>query len=244
MSGRNLIVSGGPLHDFASTTAGLVEAIGRCGVTSIVPTDPTDALDRVAERPGWDLVTVNALLWRMPAERHAPLRDAWAFRLGDDHADSLGRHVAEGGALLACHTAPICFDGDARWRALLGASWDWGRSHHPPLGPAAIRPTEAAEGHPITEGAGPFEVVDEVYADLDLDDDVEPLLVGEVDGRDQPVLWARTVGRGRVVVDLLGHHRDAIEQPAHAAVLRRAVTWLVGRSPSGALAASTSEVAS
>lgn len=226
MIARNLVVSGGPLHDFFATTDTLVALAADEGVASTVPLDPTDALDQVGEPPGWDLVTVNALLWRMPAERHAPLRDGWGHRLADAHAEALLAHVTGGGGLLACHTAPICFDDDPRWRALIGAAWSWHRSHHPPLGPAQVEPTAAGADHPLTSTTPPFDIVDEIYAELDLEDDVVPLLTSAVDGRPQPVLWARSVGRGRVVVDLLGHSPVAIAQPEHEAVLRRAIRWL------------------
>jgi hypothetical protein len=224
---RNLVVSGGPLHDLDATTAALVALGDEVGLSSEVPLDPTGALDVLAEHASWDLVTMNALLWRMLAPRHAHLREAWTYRLDPRHGDALVRHVHEGGGLLACHTAPICFDGAASWRSLLGATWDWQRSHHPPLGPAVVHPTPAAADHPITAGIGSFEVVDEIYADLALDADVEPLLVSVVDGKPQPVLWTRQVGRGRVVVDLLGHHVASTTQPVHAEVLRRSLRWLI-----------------
>ncbi|MEZ5182288.1 MAG: ThuA domain-containing protein [Acidimicrobiales bacterium] len=229
MTGRNLVVAGGPLHDFAATTDGLVALAAAEGLASTLPTDPTAALDLLVDER-WDLLTVDALLWTMPAERHAPLRDEWRFELADRHADALVAHVEGGGALLAVHTAPICFDGDARWRRLLGATWDWERSHHPPLGPVAVRRTAVGGTHRITASTDAFELIDEVYADLEVDDDVEPLLVSPVGGVDQPVLWARRVGRGRVVVDLLGHHRPSLDHPDHATVLRRALRWLVAPS--------------
>lgn len=234
MTGRNLVITGGPLHDFPATTAALVALADAEGLASTVPLDPSAALDQLVDDPGWDLVTIDALLWRMPAERHAHLRDGWRFELDDRHADALLAHVEAGGALLAMHTAPICFDGDPRWRALLGAAWDWDRSHHPPLGPVRVRRTAAGAAHPITAAADDVDLVDEVYADLAIDDDVDPLLTSAVDGVDQPVLWAREVGEGRVVVDLLGHDRPSLDHPAHAAVLRRALRWLVGGSSSPA----------
>lgn len=227
MSPRNLVVSGGPLHDFTATTATLVALADAAGFASVVPGDPREALDLLVDDPEWDLVTVDALLWQMPAERHAPLRERWAFALRDEQADALHEHVAEGGGLLACHTAPICFDGHPRWRSLLGASWDWHRSHHPPPSRTEVRRTDAGRHHPITADLGGFEVIDEVYADLDLDDDVDPLLTAEVDGSAQPVLWARTVGAGRVVVDLLGHDHRSLDTPGHAAALRAALAWLL-----------------
>jgi type 1 glutamine amidotransferase len=227
VSPRNLVISGGPLHDFAATTAALVDLADAAGFASVVPDDPREALDLLGHDPTWELVTVNALLWQMPAERHAPLREEWAFVLDDAHADALHEHVVRGGGLLACHTAPICFDGHPRWRSLLGASWDWARSHHPPPSRTAVRPTQAGRHHPITARLDDFEVVDEVYAGLDLEGDVVPLLTAEVDGSSQPVLWARTVGSGRVVVDLLGHDHRSLDAPGHVAALAAAIAWLV-----------------
>jgi hypothetical protein len=240
---RNLVVSGGPLHDLDATTAALVALGDELGITSEVPLDPTEALDRLADGTSWDLVTVNALLWRMPAPRHAHLRDAWFYRLAPAHGDALVRHVRAGGGLLACHNAPICFDGAAPWRSLLGAAWDWDRSGHPPLGPAWIRPTSAAAIHPITCDISPFEVVDEIYSHLAWDADVDPLLVSDVDGEAQPVLWSRRVGEGRVVVDLLGHHVASTNQPAHAEILRRSMRWLTTRAPAAPHAARAPEAA-
>lgn len=233
MTGRNLVLSGGPQHDFAATTAALVALAAEEGIESVVPDGPDDALDLLASDPGrFDLVTVNALWWQMPAARHDHLRNAWGYRLSDRHAHALHRHVADGGGLLALHTAVICFDGHPCWTDLLGATWDPDRSWHPPLGSAVVRATERGRLHPLTAGVPDFALTDEVYVDLDRSasgsEGPDPLLVSAVDGVDQPVLWCRTVGKGRVVVDLLGHDAAAIGHPAHAEVLRRSLRWSTG----------------
>lgn len=224
---ENLLISGGPLHDFASSSDALADALAEAGVRSTIVDDAHDALATLAADPDtWDLVTVNALLWRNDSERHAHLRDRWAFTLGDDEAMTIERHVRTGGGLLACHTAPICFDRDPRWVACIGASWNWGRSSHPPEGPALVSPTAAGARHPVTAGIGPFTIVDEIYGFLDRDADVEPLLTSRHGGTDHPVLWARAVGRGRVVTDVLGHSPAAMGHPEHRAILRGAARWL------------------
>ena len=66
----------------------------------------------------------------------------------------------------------------------------------------------------------------EVYGSLDLTAEVEPLLTSPHEGADHPVLWARQVGRGRVVTDVLGHDAAAMAHPVHAEILRRAARWL------------------
>ena len=66
-----------------------------------------------------------------------------------------------------------------------------------------------------------FTTVDEVYGFLDVAPDVEPLLTSAHGGAEHPVLWARPVGAGRVVTDLLGHDVGAVTHPSHREVLRR-----------------------
>ena len=226
----NLLISGGPVHDFDASSAALVDLLSEAGVQSTVFDDPHEAVDALDQRPdSWDLVTVNALRWQMGSERHADLRDRWAFSLRDDEAETLERHVHNGGGLLACHAAAICFDANPRWAACIGATWNWDRSSHPPRGSALISPTAAGRHHPLTTGIAEFTTVDEIYGFLDQDPDLVPLLTSPHGGTDHPVLWARRVGRGRVVTDLLGHDAAAMAQPDHREILRRAARWLTTR---------------
>lgn len=244
----NLVISGGPLHDFAASTAVVVDALAAAGVDSTVVEDPHDALRRLSERPrSWDMVTVNALHWSAGAPRHAHLREEWSFSLTGAESLAVERYVRDGGGLLACHTAVICFDGDARWVGCLGATWDWDRSTHPPLGPARIEATGSGADHPLTRGIDGFDTVDEVYGFLELAPDLVPLLTGAHGGVDHPVLWERRVGRGRVVVDLLGHDAAAMGRPEHREVLRRAAQLLTSpdpTSPAGSVPAASSPPAS
>lgn len=223
----NLVISGGPLHDFAASTAALVDTLAEVEVHSTVFDDPHVAFRALRDQPdAWDLVTVNGLHWEAASERHAHLRDEWSFTLDDAESVALDRYVRAGGGLLACHTAVICFDGDPRWAACLGATWDWERSMHPPLGPADVVPTAAGAVHPVTAGMAGFTTVDEVYGFLAVAPDLEPLLTSAHDGAEHPVLWARQVGAGRVVTDLLGHDLAAMNHPSHRELLRRAARWL------------------
>lgn len=231
---NNLMISGGPLHDFDATSGVLTDLLAEVGLRSTLFDDPHEALHVLAERPeSWDLVTVNALRWQMGAERHAHLRDRWAFTLRAGEAATLERYVRAGGGLLACHAAAICFDGDPAWVACIGATWSWDRSSHPPQGPALISPTATGRIHPITAGTAAFTTVDEIYGFLDYAPDLEPLLTSAHGGSDHPLLWARSLGRGRVVTDLLGHDASAMSQPDHRRIVRRAARWLMAPDHSG-----------
>ena len=230
----NLLISGGPLHDFAASSGALVEVFTEASVESTVFDDPRAALAELAAEPeAWDFVTVNALRWEMASQRHAAHRDAWAFTLREDEAHTLDRHVRSGGALLACHTATICFDSHPLWAGLIGATWNWERSSHPPQSLARVTPTAAGRKHAITSGIQEFVTNDEIYGFLDYAPGLVPLLTSRHGGTDHPVLWARSVGKGRVVTDLLGHDAQAMRQPEHREILARAARWMCDQqSPS------------
>ncbi|HEV2677371.1 MAG TPA: ThuA domain-containing protein [Aliidongia sp.] len=218
---RNLILTGGIGHPFADASAALADILAADGIVSTVTEDIEQGL---AGLDGFDLVTVYALRWRMLiGEKYAPHREQWAFSLSDAGRQALTRFVEAGGGLLALHTAVICFDDWPGWHRLLGAEWIWGRSAHPPFGPVAVDPTGKA--HAVAEGVVSFELRDEVYGNLDMDEDVEPLLTADAGAGSWPVAWTRRAGQGRVVVDLLGHDRASLEQPMHRRLLRQGARW-------------------
>jgi hypothetical protein len=233
---RHLVLSGGLAHDFDGTSRALVDLLALDDFDSVVVTDPDEALAmlRAAEgrgAPPIDLVTVNALRWRMEADRYAAWRAEQAYVLTGDDAALLERYVDGGGGLLVLHTAVICFDADPVWHRLCGASWNWASSSHPPVGPADVRVTGLGRCHPLTEGLDDFTITDEVYGFLEEEDDLDPLLSSAHGGRDHPLLWAREIGSGRVVTDLLGHGVASLSHPAHRTVLARAGTWAARRIP-------------
>jgi type 1 glutamine amidotransferase len=225
---RNLIVSGGVGHPFAETSAILAGLLEEVGITSEVTTDVDGALAGLGGPDGPGLVTINALRWRMTAERYAPLREEWAFELSEAARRGVSAHLSAGRGIFGVHTASICFDDWPEWGAILGGAWDWGRSGHPPLGRARVQ--VAAPDDPLVAGLGDFDTVDEVYGFLDLQPDVVPLLTSAHGGVAHPVLWRREVGGARVAYDALGHDAGAFDVEAHREVVRRAGAWAAGLS--------------
>jgi len=210
---RVLILTGGighPFEDAAPALAGVFDEIG--------------------------LRSEIALRWPMEAgEKYAPHRAQWAFSLSDAARATLRAFVVGGGALLALHTAIICFDDWAEWKDIVGGRWVWGTSAHPPRGMLQAAPT--AVRHAITTSLPDFALDnDEVYSGLDLAPDVTPLLVAragialtrEGEPGVHPVLWTHRFGKARVVCDLLGHDRAALEHPVHRQILQRSAQWLLG----------------
>jgi len=226
----NLVLSGGPGHDFGATTSVVVELSGEVGLTAVVVTEPSEFFTALrgterGETAPWDVVTVNALRWQMETGRYAHLRDSLGFELSCADAEALARHVSGGGGLVVLHTGVLCFDADPTWHRLVGASWNWERSSHPPVADVEVTVTEAGLHHPLTAGVQSFCVRDEIYGDLDMVDDLVPLLRATHRGRDHPLLWTRTFGEGRVVTDVLGHGAESMDQPVHRTVLSRALSW-------------------
>ena len=220
------VLSGGVGHDFEDSTASLLELIGPAEVV----VEPAE-LARLSERE-WPLLVVNALWWRMGAEHYAELRDEWARELDSAARAGIDAHVAAGRPVLGIHTAAICFDDFAGWGDVLGGSWQWGASSHPPLDEVEPVPitVQRGVGSELIDGLDDFDVIDEVYGFMSVAADVEPLLTGRHGGVDHPLLWARTLPSGsRVVYDALGHDRRSLDHPTHREILRRSLAWLAAR---------------
>ncbi|MEV4747662.1 ThuA domain-containing protein [Streptosporangium sp. NPDC049248] len=222
-----LIISGGVAHDFPTSSAILAEVLGEAGFETAVTTDVEGACRGLTGERRPALLVFNMLRWTMRVERYAHLRADWSISLSPPAREALAGHVRHGGGILAMHGASICFDDWPGWRDLLGGVWRWDRSSHPPLdGP--VRVTVATGSHPIVDGIGDFDVVDEVYGFLDSAPDVRGLMSSPHGGTDHPLLWAREVGAGRVVYDALGHDGRSYQVPEHRRVVQRSALWASG----------------
>jgi type 1 glutamine amidotransferase len=235
---RNLLLSGGPGHEFDELADALARLLRADGIETTVVTEPEKMLAELAagdrgSAAAYDLLTVHALWWGMGADRFAALRAEQAYTLGADDAEVIDGFVRSGGGLLALHSAVICFDAEPTWHALCGASWNWDASSHPPVGEADVAVTDAGRVHSLTTGLEGFTVHDEIYGFLDEEPALSPLLTSSHGGRAHPVLWARDLGEGRVVTDLLGHGPESLADPTHRTILRRAANWARRGSPDG-----------
>jgi hypothetical protein len=217
------VLTGGPAgHPWDATAGHLAAIITAAGYETSVTDDVEKCFASLGD---CDLLAVNALRWRMLDDRYAAARPEHAFSPSSDGRDAVSEFLGRGGALLASHTAPVCFDDWPGWGDMVGASWRWGQSSHPPLGPARVE--VCRDTHPVVAGVvAEFEVIDEIYGRMDVRPDVVPLAWGTAgDGR-QPVLWTREVGPGRVVCDTLGHDERSFAVAAHQQILHQAVRWL------------------
>ncbi len=221
---RNLILTGGLYHPFDAASETLRTALDAVGFESDITTDIHTGLSWLDDG-NYDLLTVYALRFPMLAERFVNDRAMWAVTMGAADTRRIEAHLQKGGGILAMHTAGISFDDWPRWREIVGAGWIWGTSYHPPHGPVSVKMT--ASQHPITRGLPAFDFNEEAYSKMDLVPGIDALATVQSSVQDfaSPCLWARDVGKGRVVYDALGHDSASIDQPTHKRILQRAALW-------------------
>ena len=226
MAERNLMLVGGIFHPFEEAAAALAALLAPAGVETDTVQHP-DAWLEALQRGNYRMSTVYALRWRMlDHNKYEPYRDEWAYTFKPDHGHLVEHFVSSGGALLGLHTAAICFDTWPGWGALLGARWQWGISHHPPLGSVQLTASTPSEALPPA-----FELQDEVYHNLAVASDCTVDLTGRgIDDEQHPVLIRRQHDAGRVAYDALGHDAASLQNPAHRAWLLATVNWLLERS--------------
>lgn len=225
VSPRALIAAGtgryaDPWHPFVATSHRIAAILEESGWAVAVTEDVDGALDAL---DGVDLLVVNA---------GDPWRNGETGR-GAPEASTAGLDAAldRGIGVLAVHNAVSSLRDYPRWRALVGGDWVPEVSGHPPIGTARV--LVRAEAHPLVrqldglDEDGAFELHDERYSDLVVDEDVLPLAehVQERDGSRHPLLWAREVGAARLVYLALGHDERSYDSPVHAELIRRAARW-------------------
>jgi uncharacterized protein len=222
---RAVLLTGGWAHPAEVAARGLVPLLTGpfTEVRSVARVD--DAAGAITE--GCDLLALNACWFRMADARYTDeQRRAHAVAAPEPLRRAVTGHLAAGRPLLALHTAPICFDDWPEWGRFLGATWDWSRSGHPPVGEVPVRVLE----HPLSTDLGPFTVTDERYAGLAPTADRAIVAVSDGEDGPQPLVWTRHEGPARVAVDLLGHDERSYEEPTHARLVRRLVSWCLGGS--------------
>lgn len=223
-AGPALVVTGGHSHPPELSVPALRGVLGGLGLDTVVATDVEGALC-APDLPAHRLLVVNALRWTMADPGYAEHRDRWALSLSPAAREALTDWVEAGRPLLALHTALVCFDDWPGWGRLIGGAWDWSRSSHPPVGAVGVR---CDPHHPATAGLGPFEVEDECYRDLRLEDDVEVVATATVDDDPpQPAAWVRRTAGVRVATSTLGHDQRSLDHPAHRSLLTALGGWLL-----------------
>lgn len=217
-----LIITGDdvPAHDWRKTTPHLRTMLsGKDGSEVIVCEDPSILAGGGLSK--YDAIVLNF--------RNPPPRDP-----GPAARKALAEYVKSGGGLVVVHFAIFAFPGWEEYRRIIGRVWV-GRvsgkkiSGHSPRGTFDVKVLDRE--HPAVAGLEDFTADDELYSKLQGEDRIRVLLDAhsEYSGKREPVAWARSYGKGRVLVTVLGHDLKSREVPAFKALLRQGTAWAAGR---------------
>jgi type 1 glutamine amidotransferase len=134
-------------------------------------------------------------------------------------------YVKGGGNIVALHFACGSFQDWKEYREMLGRDWAKGTSGHGPIGEFAVNIKNAK--HPVTKGLKDFKTEDELYARLAGDARIEVLVTADSEwsSKTEPIVFARSYGKGRVLQNVLGHGVDAKQNAGYQTLLRRGVEW-------------------
>jgi type 1 glutamine amidotransferase len=223
-----LILTGhdGPFHDWRKTSKALREVLERDDrfKTRIVE-DPEFLA--TGDLFSYGLLVQNYVNWERPG-------------LSEKAKANLVRFLNNGRGLAVIHFANGAFHfslpkaAGSDWpeyRRIVRRVWDHtkGKSGHDRFGPFHVKVTGVK--HPITEGLPDFDTTDELYYRQAGEQPIEPLVVARSKdtGKDEPLAWAYTYGKGRVFQTLLGHAAGSIRAAGPAELIRRGSVWAAGR---------------
>jgi len=217
---KALIISGGPAHEYQTTSLKLREILAGAGLESEITEDPGMlASPRMGD---FRVVVLNCARWT--CDQTPQWRDEWRYLVPQGARDGLVGHLESGGGLLALHAATICFDDWPEFREIIGAWWRWGVSSHSPYGNHLMRVRGGS--HPIIQGLQDFTIMDELYTDQQLTGPVKPLVTAEWGGGEHPVLWTGDYRGGRVCYCALGHGVESFENTSFQGLIRRSSIWV------------------
>jgi len=163
----------------------------------------------------YDAVVLHFMNWKVPAP-------------GPKARENLRKFVADGKGMMMVHFACGAFQDWPEFRNLAGRVWDPKKRGHDPRGPFRVDITDL--NHPVTRGLKAFQTDDELYTCVVGDRPIDVLATArsKVDGKEYPMAFAFSYGKGRVFHCLLGHDVKALSFPAVSQLFRRGCAWSAG----------------
>lgn len=222
---RGMILTGHhhPGHPWQETTPVIKEALE---MDDRIQVDVSTNIEDLASLnlKKYDFLVLNYCNWEKPEG------------LSDDSKKAFVKYLSKGGGLLIIHFAngawhyslPGAEASDwPEFRKICRRMWDHqGNSAHDAYDTFRVNITTAP--HLITEGINPFETIDELYYNQSGDEPIEPLLTAHSKntGKDEPLAWIYTYGKGKIFQTLLGHDAASFNAPEYKEILQRAALWV------------------
>ncbi|MFC4874674.1 ThuA domain-containing protein [Negadavirga shengliensis] len=145
-----------------------------------------------------------------------------------DQKQGLERWVDKGIGLVFLHHSIVSYQNWDYYRGLVGGRYlenDSGYQHD-----VAFRAHIMEKGHPIVKGLSNFEVYDEIYKDVDISDNVQPLISTDHPESMPLLAWCQQLSPStRTVYIQPGHGPEVYALPAYRKLLQQAIQWAAGR---------------
>ncbi len=228
---RVLILTGRNNHDWRATTPYLRSVLEMTGGFDVRVTEEVSGVSAETLRP-YDVLVSNYC----------------GPRWGPQAEKAVEEFVREGKGLVVVHAGSYPFGETAvlsekmgrtgvyqepwaAWGNMVGAIWS---DKDPRTGHAQRHAYEVKwqdPQHPIAAGVKSFIISDELYHNFRLKPGIH-ILASAFDspkiggnGKEEPLLWTKPYGKGRVFHTALGHDLDAMMSPGFTATYARGVEW-------------------
>jgi type 1 glutamine amidotransferase len=176
-----------------------------------------------------NLAKYDVLLLNYKETAAGPPESRWS----DSNKDAFLKAVQEGKGLVGYHFASSAFTKPnwVEFEKAVAGGWRT-QGFHGPAHVFTVKKTDVK--HPISDGLpAEFEhTVDELYQNSMLLPGSVVLATAYSDpkkprgtGKDEPVIWVSSYGKGRVYENVLGHDSQALADPKYQQWLRRGVIW-------------------
>jgi len=143
-------------------------------------------------------------------------------QLSDEEGKALADFVKSGKSVFAFHSASVINEANTGYIDLIGARF----THHSPYQEFPV--TIVDKDHPVTKGVADFRVSDELYV-LDREPKGADILATTVwEDKNQPMVYAKKYGDGKVLYNALGHDEKAFYNPAYRQLTVQGIKWLIG----------------
>ncbi len=131
--------------------------------------------------------------------------------------------VASGKGYVGFHSAGDSFREDEEYRKFVGGHF----LTHPAYREFAVKVVD--KENPLTRGLIDFNITDEQYILQQDDPEIHILATAAHEGKDLPIAWTKSSGKGRVFYMGFGHDPKACQQDIFKTFLIRATLWAAGK---------------
>jgi type 1 glutamine amidotransferase len=137
--------------------------------------------------------------------------------------------------LLVMHHALVSFQRWPEYERIIGGRYVDPEKGGDPSRPASgyqhdvSIPVQLVTPHPVSAGLKDFTIRDEIYWNYQVSSDVVPLLRTSHPKSGNPIAWARTEQKSRLVYLLLGHGPSAFEHPSYRRWVGNAIRYVAKR---------------